>query len=83
MSSVNSSTIQQAGLTNLRDVVRVRFNLSSLGYVVVPKTDNVLEPNTRTARDLLLGLRSLSKAPEFNIYMRQSDYAIAGLQTLN
>jgi hypothetical protein len=83
LSFINSSIIQQADLTHSRDIVRVQFTLSSKGCVVVPKTNNVFKPKTRTAHDLLLGLQSLANASKFNVYMRQSDYAIAGLRKLN
>lgn len=82
-SFVHPSTIQQAGITILGNIVRVRFNLKSCGFVVVQETENRFKANTSTACDLLLGLQSLSRATNFSIYMRQSDYAIESLRKLN
>lgn len=75
------SAVGDARLFDSGRVIRANFALPKLGYVLMPKsTAKKITPASRTTSDILHGLRSLSQARAFSIYIKPSDYARQGLK---
>ncbi|EOD49550.1 hypothetical protein UCRNP2_3676 [Neofusicoccum parvum UCRNP2] len=64
------------------DIIRLRFNLTRPGVVVMPKAEECPFEPSAVNKEVLLALRSLSTATQFNIYMNQNSLSISRLQTL-
>ena len=78
-----SSILEQADLTSSGHIIRVQFNLASPECVVQQNSKHPIRITTDTPCDLVQGLKSLSTALSFDVYIRQSDYAIGNLNRLN
>lgn len=70
--------IKSAGLDNCPNVLRVQFNLKEPGYVMMPRM-KVKSALVGTPRELLLNLRSLSRALSFNVYLKRNTYSQVAL----
>ncbi|KAK8227570.1 hypothetical protein HDK90DRAFT_63783 [Phyllosticta capitalensis] len=75
--------VHDAGLSNGGHVLCAQFNLAALGHVLMPTSKATrLRPSTSTSRKILLAFQSLSRTPQFSLYIKPSDYARVGLQTV-
>ncbi|KAL1614290.1 hypothetical protein SLS54_009857 [Diplodia seriata] len=75
------SAVGDARLFDSGRVMRANFALARPGRVLMPKsTAKKITPASRTTSDLLRGLRSLSQAHSFSVYIKPSDYARQGLK---
>lgn len=76
-----SSAVDDSRLSTTGRLVSASFHLAKLGYVLAPNMK--IKPSNSTSQDLLLGLKSLSRARTFNVYMKASDYARQGLTSIS
>ncbi|KAK7509495.1 hypothetical protein IWZ03DRAFT_419031 [Phyllosticta citriasiana] len=76
--------IQTAGLSEAGHVLRVTFHLETRQDLCVsmPAPSKFIKPCSRTASELLNGLKSLSTAKCFTAYMKWSSYAQVSLNRL-
>lgn len=75
--------VHEAGLSDSGYVIRAEFNLREPGYVLMPKTNaKSLRPSTSTAANHLASIESLSRALNFTLYIKPSDYARQGLKMI-
>lgn len=77
-----SSAISEARLSAAGRLIRASFSLAELGYIVRPDMKAKVKPHNSTSQDLLLGLKSLSQAHAFTVYMKFSDYAHEGFKSM-
>lgn len=76
-----SAAARDAAVAESGHIIRVRLRLSRIPLVVMPATrSRTVKPTTAPAHDLLLGLKSLSRAFSLTMYMKKNDYALQGLR---
>ncbi|KAF4545814.1 uncharacterized protein LTHEOB_13051 [Lasiodiplodia theobromae] len=78
-----ASAAHDAGLSDSGMIIRAHFTLERPGRLLMPELKTTAKPSSRTARDLLQNITSLSKALSFFVYLRPSDYAREGLRLVS
>ncbi|KAF2136184.1 uncharacterized protein K452DRAFT_292589 [Aplosporella prunicola CBS 121167] len=80
---VIASAIKEVGICDSDSIIRLCFKLKEPGYLLMPTTTaKTIVPSTATSGDLIEGLRTLSEAREFAVYVKSSGYARQGLKTV-
>ncbi|KAF2143136.1 uncharacterized protein K452DRAFT_167019 [Aplosporella prunicola CBS 121167] len=78
-----ASAVKEAGLSEADMLIRLDFDLSDVGYVLMPVTSlTKIKPSTSVSSDLLRGLQSLSGSRSFAVYVRPTSFARHGLKTV-
>ncbi|KAL1619005.1 hypothetical protein SLS54_006855 [Diplodia seriata] len=79
----SAPAVHDAGFSDSGFVLRARFDLQEPGYVLMPKSNaKALRPSTSTAASHLAGIKSLSRALSFTLYIKPSDYAQQGMRMI-
>lgn len=72
------NAIKSAGLDNSANALCVQFRLKEPGYVMMPRI-KIKNSLVGTPRDLLLSLKSLSEATNFDVYLKRNTYSQVAL----
>ncbi|KAF7856265.1 hypothetical protein EAF04_009793 [Stromatinia cepivora] len=83
-SILDASALHDAGISDeLGHVIRIPFNLTTKGFVIMKKTNStIIRPRNAVSEQLIRNIESLSNTMVFNVYIRPSDYAREGLKEL-
>ncbi|KAK0610208.1 hypothetical protein DIS24_g12158 [Lasiodiplodia hormozganensis] len=79
----SAPAVHDAGFSDSGFVLRAQFSLQEPGYVLMPKSNaKALRPSTLNAANNLAGIKSLSQALSFTLYIKPSDYAQQGIRMI-